>query len=163
MRNPLGILTGIGFLGAGAILRKDGLVHGLTSAATIWFTTVLGLLFGGGQLILACIATVIVLIILWGLKHVENRLPKQRRGVLHITFAKPAAGKLTLDEDTLRARLNASGYIISTWTPHYCAASLHSLQCEVQWPSRGKAAPETPALIREFAAAPETASLFWRS
>jgi putative Mg2+ transporter-C (MgtC) family protein len=50
MRLPLGILSGIGFIGAGAILRKDGLVHGLTTAATLWFITVLGLLFGGGQL-----------------------------------------------------------------------------------------------------------------
>jgi putative Mg2+ transporter-C (MgtC) family protein len=40
MRIPLGILSGIGFIGAGAILRKDGLVHGLPTAATLWFITV---------------------------------------------------------------------------------------------------------------------------
>ena len=59
MRLPLGILSGIGFIGAGAILRKDGLVHGLTTAATLWFVTVLGLLCGGGQLILALTAIVL--------------------------------------------------------------------------------------------------------
>ena len=50
MRLPLGILSGMGFIGAGAILRKDNLVLGVTTAATLWFTTMMGLCFGGGQL-----------------------------------------------------------------------------------------------------------------
>src|ERR1700678_3419655 len=50
MRWPLGILSGMGFIGAGAILRKDNLVLGVTTAATLWFTTMMGLCFGGGQL-----------------------------------------------------------------------------------------------------------------
>ena len=50
MRLPLGILSGMGFIGAGAILRKDSLVLGVTTAATLWFTTMMGLCFGGGQL-----------------------------------------------------------------------------------------------------------------
>lgn len=49
MRLPLGILTGMGFIGAGAILKKDDIVTGITTAATLWFVTVLGLCFGGGQ------------------------------------------------------------------------------------------------------------------
>src|ERR1700722_870674 len=50
MRLPLGILTGIGFIGGGAILRRGDLVLGVTTAATIWLMTVIGLCFGGGQL-----------------------------------------------------------------------------------------------------------------
>ena len=50
MRLPLGILSGMGFIGAGAILRKDNLVLGVTTAATLWFVTVMGLCFGGGQI-----------------------------------------------------------------------------------------------------------------
>src|SRR6185437_6216889 len=46
MRLPLGILTGVGFIGAGAILRRDNLVLGVTTAATLWFVTVMGLCFG---------------------------------------------------------------------------------------------------------------------
>jgi putative Mg2+ transporter-C (MgtC) family protein len=42
MRLPLGILSGMGFIGAGAIVRKDNFVHGLTTAATLWFVTGLG-------------------------------------------------------------------------------------------------------------------------
>src|ERR1700677_4145084 len=50
-RLPLGILSGIGFIGAGVILKRENDTDsGVTTAATIWFVTVLGLLFGGGQL-----------------------------------------------------------------------------------------------------------------
>src|SRR6202453_2366908 len=50
MRLPLGILTGMGFIGGGAILRRDGFVLGVTTAATLWFVTVIGLCLGGGQI-----------------------------------------------------------------------------------------------------------------
>ena len=56
MRLPLGILTGMGFIGAGAILKKGDIVLGVTTATTLWFVTVLGLCFGGGQWILGATA-----------------------------------------------------------------------------------------------------------
>src|SRR5258706_1598343 len=43
-----GILTGIGFLGAGTIMRLSNFVRGVTTAASLWFVTVLGLTFGSG-------------------------------------------------------------------------------------------------------------------
>lgn len=46
MRLPLGILSGMGFIGAGAIVRRDNMVLGVTTAATLWFVTVIGLCFG---------------------------------------------------------------------------------------------------------------------
>ncbi len=52
MRLPFGILTGVGFIGAGAIVRRDDMVLGVTTAATMWFATVVGLCMGGGQIIL---------------------------------------------------------------------------------------------------------------
>lgn len=50
MRLLLGILSGMGFIGAGAIVRRDNFVVGVTTAATMWFLTVIGLCFGGGQI-----------------------------------------------------------------------------------------------------------------
>ena len=44
MRLPLGLLTGVGFIGGGAILKRGDDVRGLTTAATLWFVTVVGLL-----------------------------------------------------------------------------------------------------------------------
>ncbi len=57
MRLPLGILTGVGFIGAGAIVRKGEMVLGITTAATMWFATVVGLCLGGGQVVLGSTAT----------------------------------------------------------------------------------------------------------
>jgi putative Mg2+ transporter-C (MgtC) family protein len=54
MRLPLGILSGIGLVGAGAILKRDDLAFGLTTVATLWFVTVMGL--GSGQVSLGITA-----------------------------------------------------------------------------------------------------------
>jgi putative Mg2+ transporter-C (MgtC) family protein len=59
MRLPLGILTGVGFIGGGAILRRGNLIIGVTTAATLWYVTVIGLCFGGGQMLLGWCATAI--------------------------------------------------------------------------------------------------------
>jgi putative Mg2+ transporter-C (MgtC) family protein len=55
------IVTGIGFLGAGAIIRRDGDIHGLTTAATIWVNAAVGVAAGGGEYHLAFIATGVTL------------------------------------------------------------------------------------------------------
>src|SRR6202041_2320965 len=86
-RLPLGILSGIGFIGAGVIMKRDNnTISGVTTAATIWFVTVLGLLFGGGQLGLGIAAGLIALCILWGLRKVEAVLPQSHTALLQITF-----------------------------------------------------------------------------
>lgn len=84
MRLPLGILTGVGFIGAGAIFRRRDLVAGVTTAATLWVITVIGLCFGGGQLKLGIIATVLATFTLWALKWIDLRLPREQRGMLAI-------------------------------------------------------------------------------
>jgi putative Mg2+ transporter-C (MgtC) family protein len=63
-RMPHGILTGIGFLGAGVIFRQGGLVHGLTTAASLWMTSALGVLYGAGLWELALAGTVTTLVVL---------------------------------------------------------------------------------------------------
>jgi putative Mg2+ transporter-C (MgtC) family protein len=58
------VVTGIGFLGAGAIMRTDAGVQGLTTAATVWVNAAVGVAAGGGQYHLAFSATVVSLIVL---------------------------------------------------------------------------------------------------
>jgi putative Mg2+ transporter-C (MgtC) family protein len=58
------IVTGIGFLGAGAIVREHGRVGGLTTAATIWLAAALGMGIGGGELLFVSISTLTVLCVL---------------------------------------------------------------------------------------------------
>lgn len=59
------IVTGIGFLGAGAIMREEGKIAGLTTAATIWLTAALGMGVGAGEYAVTLIATAGILVILW--------------------------------------------------------------------------------------------------
>jgi putative Mg2+ transporter-C (MgtC) family protein len=85
MRLPLGILTGVGFIGGGAILRKGDLVTGVTTAATLWLMTVIGLCLGGGQLALGIVTTILGVVTLWWLKRVDVMIPWQHRAALTIT------------------------------------------------------------------------------
>ncbi|MGQ9832456.1 MAG: MgtC/SapB family protein [Candidatus Villigracilaceae bacterium] len=59
------IVTGVGFLGAGVILRDGGRVVGLTTAATIWMTSAIGMALGSGEYLLAGLIVLIALIVLW--------------------------------------------------------------------------------------------------
>jgi len=65
LRIAAGIVTGVGFLGAGAILRDAGRVTGLTTAATIWLAAGLGMGIGGGYFRVCAIMAVLALIVLW--------------------------------------------------------------------------------------------------
>jgi len=85
MRLPLGILTGVGFIGGGTILRKGDLVTGVTTAATLWLVTVIGLCLGGGQLVLGVAATVLGVITLWLLKWVDLAIPREHRATVIVT------------------------------------------------------------------------------
>ena len=65
-RVAAGIVAGIGFLGAGAIIRREeGIVEGLTTAATIWAVAAIGLAAGAGLYLFSAVTAVIVLIVLW--------------------------------------------------------------------------------------------------
>lgn len=68
------VLTGIGFLGAGAIIQSHGSVHGLTTAACIWVMAVIGLAAGAGMFEAASIATGFALLILLSLERLERRM-----------------------------------------------------------------------------------------
>lgn len=75
------IVTGIGFLGAGAILHERGGIVGLTTAATIWVVAAIGMAVGSGAYAPAVGTTVVVCLVLVGLRPVERRLMSMRRTV----------------------------------------------------------------------------------
>jgi putative Mg2+ transporter-C (MgtC) family protein len=73
------VVTGVGFLGAGSILRQGELVRGLTTAASIWVAASLGMAVGFGYYFLAVFVTVIVVIVLVALKPLEERFFRRSR------------------------------------------------------------------------------------
>src|SRR5579859_1054063 len=74
------VVSGIGFLGAGVIIfqRDGGVVRGLTTAASVWVVAAIGLAVGGGMYITGIVATAIALVILAGLKPLEQRVVRRR-------------------------------------------------------------------------------------
>jgi putative Mg2+ transporter-C (MgtC) family protein len=73
------IVTGIGFLGAGAIMRTDSGVHGLTTAATIWVNAALGMAAGAGRYQLAILGGFVTLAVLFVLAPIERVLERNAR------------------------------------------------------------------------------------
>lgn len=87
LRLPLGVLTGVGFIGGGAILKRGEMVSGVTTAATLWIITAIGLCIGGGQIWVGFSGAIIALIVLSPLKVVDNWLPRKRKAKLVLAFA----------------------------------------------------------------------------
>jgi len=75
-----GVVTGVGFLGAGSILRQEGFVHGLTTAASIWMVAAIGVAVGVHAWTLAISGTVLALIVLEAYRWIEKRLSPDSEG-----------------------------------------------------------------------------------
>ncbi|MGC1305511.1 MAG: MgtC/SapB family protein [Caulobacteraceae bacterium] len=158
MRLPLGILSGMGFIGAGAILRKDDIVIGVTTAATLWFVTVIGLCLGGGQIWLGVAVTVVALLALWAMKRVDTMMKRERRAVLTV---------LAMGDDGLAARvvrvLEATAMRASYLGGRYDATGeVQELNFDVRW----RSAPpvrEPSEFISAALLLPGVRSIEWKS
>jgi len=87
-RIAAGVVTGIGFIGAGVIFRQGTLVKGVTTAASIWISAAIGLALGTKLYYLAIIVTIIGLIILSFLKYLESRIIHMPLHMVRITASK---------------------------------------------------------------------------
>jgi putative Mg2+ transporter-C (MgtC) family protein len=76
-RIAAGVITGIGFIGAGTIIQAKGIVVGLTSAATLWAVAGLGLVIGGGYYLIAIIFTGIIILTLVMFRQLESQYLKR--------------------------------------------------------------------------------------
>jgi putative Mg2+ transporter-C (MgtC) family protein len=99
------VVSGIGFLGAGAILLKGEVVRGLTTAASIWAVAAIGLAAGGGLYYAATVSTAIILLILAGIKPLEE-LYRSRAQSCVIEFV---AQNDAVPPDSLKKLLNLRG------------------------------------------------------
>ena len=119
------IVTGIGFLGAGAIVREHGRVGGLTTAATIWLSAALGMGIGAGELIFVSISTGVVLIVLFIFPYVERWIDRSReaRSYRIVIATNDTKGgdkiKNTLEKNALKVLVHhqtkTESSIIGTW------------------------------------------------
>lgn len=72
------IVSGVGFLGAGAILRSEGQITGLTPAATIWLAAAVGMGIGSGSYLVSGLAVAVILAVLWVFPLFEEQMERQR-------------------------------------------------------------------------------------
>jgi len=109
-RMAQGIMTGIGFLGAGVIFKEGLTVRGLTTAASIWITAAIGVLMGVGLYLPGAIAALLALGVLSLFRYIENRFPTQVYANLKVTFARDAP----MPEPQLRSLLAAQGFKVTS-------------------------------------------------
>lgn len=105
VRMAHGILTGIGFLCGGVIFREGFTVRGLTTAASLWSTSALGVLFGVGFYGLAVLGSLSTLAVLAAVSLTEARLPQRRYADITVRFR----GDVAVDLATVRTLLIAQG------------------------------------------------------
>lgn len=104
-----GIVTGIGFLGAGVIVKEGFSVRGLTTAASIWVVSSVGVAMGAGLFLTGAIASALTLAALALLRHVEERLPAQSFVHCSVSFDSDRI----LDEDWFRPFVERFGFVIT--------------------------------------------------
>jgi putative Mg2+ transporter-C (MgtC) family protein len=158
MRLPLGILTGMGFIGGGAILRRDGFVLGVTTAATLWFVTVLGLCFGGGQIKLGIAAFALGMFVLSGLRWCDYRLRLEQHGVLYLTTERDEP-----KQETIRKIVQSAGYKISVSSVAYAnQTQQRQLEFKLQWRGVPQIA-DVPPFLRELISDPHVVTAQWKT
>jgi putative Mg2+ transporter-C (MgtC) family protein len=158
MRLPLGILTGVGFIGAGAILRKGEMVLGITTAATLWFSTVIGLCLGGGQLVLGSVGALLGFGVLSTMRNLEQRIERYQLAELVVTVSR----------DRLSARIltdhlkNAKFHIKSISVAHAIAEQIDVFECQVRWPAEHGVA-EVPPVLHDLQQISGLVKLEWKT
>lgn len=103
-----GIMTGIGFLGAGVIFKEGLTVRGLTTAASIWTTAAIGILFGIGYFVPAVLTTIVAFGTLSVVRWIEARVPAQIHAQQDIRFRRDKV----MSEDELRRFFKDRGFSI---------------------------------------------------
>lgn len=157
MRLPLGILSGMGFIGAGAILRRDSLVIGVTTAATLWFVTVVGLCFGGGQITLGLLGLGLGLLVLWCLHWVEQRTTQDRHASLRLVTN--ACGP---SEQQIRSVLTGENYKVGSVGVSYTQPEdLRELTYDLWWRAPRREHPH-PSIVEKLAATQGIVKIDWK-
>lgn len=113
LRTVQGIVTGIGFLGAGVILKEGASIRGLTTAASVWMTAAIGIVIGGGHHILAFLAAAITIVALIGFRWLEHALPTHEFAALTVRIPRVAGFKeadFTVLISQFGARARSAGY-----------------------------------------------------
>jgi putative Mg2+ transporter-C (MgtC) family protein len=155
-RMAQGIMTGIGFLGAGVIFKEGLTVRGLTTAASIWITAAIGVLMGVGLYVPGAMATALVLGVLSLFRAIEIRFPTHLYAQHRVCFEREAV----MPEAKLRQLLEEHGFKVSNLSYRVTSDGklfeYHMAIRTIHGPNLGKLAATLAALppVREFSLLP---------
>jgi putative Mg2+ transporter-C (MgtC) family protein len=117
-RSIQGIMTGIGFLGAGVIIKDGFTIRGISTAASIWMTAAIGVIIGVGFYGAAVSATIVALTAMTFLGRIERMLP--HCSTLHLSLVYPK-DQVPSSDDIMEC-MRAYGFDIVDWSYEYCEA-----------------------------------------
>ncbi|MBP2300033.1 MgtC/SapB family protein [Azospirillum picis] len=139
-----GIVTGIGFLGAGVIMREGLSIRGLSTAASIWATSAIGITIGLGFYAVAIAAALLTILVMSLLRPLERLLP--HRSVIHLTlvFSRDKAPP----PESLRAAAKQHGFDVVDWAFHLTGGSGH-FECQLVLQAKGD--PDPMSLVAALA------------
>ena len=110
-------MTGVGFLGAGAILKEGATIRGLTTAASLWAVAAVGMAAGAGAWGVAVAITVIVILSLWPLRRLTNRFVGREQHRLLLTLATADPHRLGAVVEAISAHGGAIAHLSSAHAP----------------------------------------------
>ncbi len=141
-----GIVTGIGFLGAGVIMREGFSIRGLSTAASIWTAAAVGVTLGLGFYGAAVGAAVLTILVMSGFRRLESALPHQTVMHLTIVFLREKAPSA----EAIRAKAREHGYDITDWAFHL---QTDGGRFEYQITLQANGSPDPMQLINQLAVA----------
>jgi putative Mg2+ transporter-C (MgtC) family protein len=157
MRLPLGLLSGMGFIGAGAIFRHGSLVRGVTTAAMLWFATMLGLCFGAGDNRLGVVAFVAAILIATVVRWAEKKIKEDRTAMLTVTVRDDQ-----LTDEALQGLIEKHpGFRVHTWNVFYNEGHRRLLKCEVRFRTESDDT-RPPSFVGALAEKPGVVTVQWQ-
>jgi putative Mg2+ transporter-C (MgtC) family protein len=156
LRLPLGILSGMGFLGAGAILKRGNLVQGVTTAASMWYMSVVGICLGGGYYMIGMIGVALAIVALFMIPWIE-----QFAHADHLSQVTVVVRADALSEHEFWAQLNALKLQPRNLTVDYQVSErLKTLSFEVSY-QRRRATVVPRQVVTELAQRPGVVEVRW--
>lgn len=140
-----GILAGIGFIGAGVIVRDAAAVRGLTSAASLWAVAAIGILIGTGETLLGFVAASLVLLVLIAFRWLDHFVSRRSYVLIHARFVKKAVPH----EQEVRDRLEKFGFRVLALAFKGAKSGALTLRMNV-WAPGKQAAHSRAALAQDF-------------
>jgi putative Mg2+ transporter-C (MgtC) family protein len=157
-RLAAGILTGIGFIGAGTIIRHENVVRGVTTAAVLWLVTLLGLAFGSGYLALGLVGLAVALLILFLLPVVERYVQNDWYGTVSITTQMNGP-----HADEIRRRIETIGGKVKKMNLDYhLQARRKTFHCEIKF-KKGQLFELSQQIVRQLSECPDVTRVKWQS